>query len=89
MAKQTDHWDLIIEPTQPWWKLNLRDIWQYRDLFWLFVKREIVTTYKQTLLGPLWFFIQPLFNTITFNIIFCLDNRVANKLINTPSINQF
>jgi len=80
MAKQTD-WDLIIEPTQPWWKLNLRDIWQYRDLFWLFVKREIVTTYKQTLLGPLWFFIQPALTTAMFTFVF---GRIAN--LNPPNI---
>jgi lipopolysaccharide transport system permease protein len=81
MAKQTDHWDLVIEPTQPWWKLNIRDIWQYRDLFWLFVKREIVTTYKQTLLGPLWFFIQPALTTAMFTFVF---GRIAN--LNPPNI---
>jgi len=52
----------------------LDDIWQYRDLLWLFVKRDFTTFYKQTILGPLWFVIQPLLSTIVFTIIF---NRIA------------
>jgi lipopolysaccharide transport system permease protein len=55
-------------------EIQLDEIWQYRDLLWIFVKRDFTTFYKQTILGPLWFFIQPLISTIVFTIIF---NRIA------------
>ncbi len=63
-------WTLVVKPTTPWWDLRLRDVWNYRDLLWLFVRRDFVSTYKQTILGPLWFFIQPLLTMIMFVIIF-------------------
>jgi lipopolysaccharide transport system permease protein len=63
-------WDLVIEPQTSLFELNLKDVWRYRDLMWLLVKRDFVSFYKQTILGPLWFFIQPLFTTIIFTFIF-------------------
>jgi lipopolysaccharide transport system permease protein len=63
-------WDLVIEPQTSLFELNLQDVWRYRDLLWLLVKRDFVSFYKQTILGPLWFFIQPLFTTIIFTFIF-------------------
>jgi lipopolysaccharide transport system permease protein len=63
-------WDLVIEPQSSLLNLNLKDVWRYRDLLWLLVKRDFVSFYKQTILGPLWFFIQPLFTTIIFTFIF-------------------
>ncbi len=63
-------WDLVIEPQTSMFELNLKDVWRYRDLLWLLVKRDFVSFYKQTILGPLWFFIQPLFTTIIFTFIF-------------------
>jgi lipopolysaccharide transport system permease protein len=63
-------WDLVIEPQSSLLELNLKDVWRYRDLLWLLVKRDFVSFYKQTILGPLWFFIQPLFTTIIFTFIF-------------------
>ncbi len=63
-------WDLVIEPQSSLLDLNLKDVWRYRDLLWLLVKRDFVSFYKQTILGPLWFFIQPLFTTIIFTFIF-------------------
>lgn len=63
-------WDLVIEPQTSLFELNLKDVWRYRDLLWLLVKRDFVSFYKQTILGPLWFFIQPLFTTIVFTFIF-------------------
>ncbi|MEN9393801.1 MAG: hypothetical protein RL362_22 [Bacteroidota bacterium] len=63
-------WDLIIEPQNSLFELHLKDVWRYRDLLWLLVKRDFVSFYKQTILGPLWFFIQPLFTTIIFTFIF-------------------
>jgi homopolymeric O-antigen transport system permease protein len=63
-------WDLVIEPQTSLFNLHLKDIWRYRDLLGLLVKRDIVSFYKQTILGPLWFFIQPLFTTLTYIVIF-------------------
>ncbi len=65
-----DHWDLRIKPHSKWLDLHLADVWRYRDLLWLFVRRDFVAVYKQTILGPLWFFIQPLLTTIVFTVIF-------------------
>lgn len=63
-------WTEIIEPRRSLFDLRLREVWNYRDLLQMFVKRDFVATYKQTILGPLWFFIQPIFTTITFTIVF-------------------
>lgn len=63
-------WDLVIEPQSSLFDLQLRDVWRYRDLLGLLVRRDFVSFYKQTILGPLWFFIQPLFTTLTYVIIF-------------------
>ena len=65
-----EEWDLVIEPQSSLFELHLADVWRYRDLLWLLVKRDFVSFYKQTILGPLWFFIQPLFTTIIFTFIF-------------------
>jgi lipopolysaccharide transport system permease protein len=65
-----NEWDLVINSKSSIFNLNLKDIWRYRDLLVLFVKRDIVSFYKQTILGPLWFFIQPLFTTIVFTFVF-------------------
>jgi lipopolysaccharide transport system permease protein len=70
MIKQKTEWDLTIEPQNSLLDLNLRDVWRYRDLLWMFVKRDFISFYKQTILGPLWFFIQPLFTTIIYTFIF-------------------
>ncbi|MCW5209549.1 hypothetical protein VU10_05090, partial [Desulfobulbus sp. US1] len=63
-------WDLVIKPKTGWFDIHLGEIWRYRDLIGMFVKRDFVTMYKQTILGPLWFIIQPLFTTLVFTIIF-------------------
>jgi lipopolysaccharide transport system permease protein len=65
-----EHWDLILEPKRSWWDLRLNQVWRYRDLILLFVRRDFVSYYKQTILGPLWFLIQPVLTTITFTVIF-------------------
>ena len=67
-------WDLIITPQRGLFELHLSEIWKYRDLLYLFIKRDFTTFYKQTILGPLWFIIQPFISTIIFSFIF---NRVA------------
>jgi lipopolysaccharide transport system permease protein len=63
-------WLYTISPKNKLIDLNFKEIWRYRDLLFLFVKRDIITVYKQTILGPLWYIIQPLFTTITFTLIF-------------------
>ena len=60
----------IILPKKNLFDVNLKEIWQYKDLLFLFVKRDFVATYKQTVLGPLWFIIQPIFTTLMFTLIF-------------------
>ena len=70
MNEHAESWDLTLEADSHWWDLGLRDVWAYRDLLWLFVRRDIVSVYKQTVLGPIWFFVQPLLTTIVFTIIF-------------------
>jgi lipopolysaccharide transport system permease protein len=67
--KQTS-WETEIIPDAPLLNLNLKEIWKYRDLLILFVKRDVVTLYKQTILGPLWYLLQPLLTSIIFTIIF-------------------
>jgi len=67
---EKEDWDIIIKPQTGILEINLIELWRYRDLLMMFVKRDIVTFYKQTILGPLWFFIQPLFTTIMFMIVF-------------------
>jgi lipopolysaccharide transport system permease protein len=83
-SKSTKDWLFEITPKNKFFSLNFKEIWQYRDLLMLFVKRDIITVYKQTVLGPLWYLIQPLFTSITFTIIF---NNVAG--IKTGSIPPF
>ena len=63
-------WDLIITPRKKWYDLQLPDVWRYRDLVALFVRRDFVSKYKQTVLGPLWFIIQPLITSVVFTVIF-------------------
>jgi lipopolysaccharide transport system permease protein len=65
-----DDWLFEISSKRKLIDLNFKEIWRYRDLLLLFVKRDIVTLYKQTILGPLWFFIQPLFTSVIFTLIF-------------------
>lgn len=69
------NWDIIIEPKRNMLDLKLKQLWHYRDLLWLFVKRDITVVYKQTVLGPLWFFIQPVMTTFIYVFVF---GNVAN-----------
>lgn len=79
-----ESWLYTISSKQKLIQFNFKEIWQYRDLLMLFVKRDIVTVYKQTILGPLWYLIQPLFTALTFTLIF---NKVAN--IETGTVPPF
>jgi len=71
---EAEQWTEVIQPRTRLLDLGLADVWRYRDLVLLFVRRDFVSTYKQTVLGPIWFFIQPLLTTLTYVIIF---GRVA------------
>lgn len=64
------NWTLIIRPKGKLFNLNFQEIWQYKDLLGMYIKRDIVTFYKQTILGPIWFFVQPIFTTLIFMFVF-------------------
>ncbi len=67
---QTKNWMTVIRPKTGWRDINLKELWQYRDLIYLFVKRNFATRYKQTVLGPLWIIISPLFSTVISTFVF-------------------
>jgi lipopolysaccharide transport system permease protein len=74
-SQSEEHWDQIIQPKAKLLDLNLKEVWRYRDLLLLFVKRDFTAQYKQTILGPLWHFIQPVFTTLIFLLVF---GKIAN-----------
>ena len=73
--KEAESWSLTIRPQRGWFDLRLGELWRARELIVLFVWRDFVSVYKQTILGPLWYLIQPLLTTITFTVIF---GRIAS-----------
>jgi lipopolysaccharide transport system permease protein len=75
MDQQNEAWTTVIKPKSSWFDIDLAGLWKSRDLIALFVRRDFVSFYKQTILGPLWFFVQPLMTTIVFTIIF---GNIAN-----------
>jgi lipopolysaccharide transport system permease protein len=75
MQAKEENWDLVIESKSKFLPLNLGELWRYRDLLMMFVKRDLTAQYKQTLLGPLWFFLQPVFTTLVYYFMF---GRIAN-----------
>jgi lipopolysaccharide transport system permease protein len=83
-SEEGEQWDLIIRAGKGWFNLHLRDLWRYRDLISLFIKRDFATFYKQTAFGPLWYIIHPILVTVVFNIIF---NKIAG--ISTDGIPSF
>lgn len=74
MESNKSQWTEVISPQNKWFDLRLQELWRYRDLIILFVRRDFVAIYKQTILGPLWHIIQPLMTTLVYTIIF---SRVA------------
>lgn len=68
--KDNKYWDIIVKPKSSFFELNLKEVWAYKDLISLMVKRDITSVYKQTVLGPLWMFIQPIFITIIYTFTF-------------------
>jgi len=61
---------IVIKANQPWWRIDWKEIWEYQDLLIFLIRRDLIATYKQTILGPLWFIIQPLLTTVVFTVIF-------------------
>ncbi|CAN5267659.1 ABC transporter permease [soil metagenome] len=78
-----EDWTLVIKPTTGWLDINLMDLYHYRDLLLMLIKRDFVAVYQQTILGPLWYFIQPILTTLTFTIVF---GNIAN--ISTDGLPQ-
>ncbi len=74
-SEEESGWNTEIKPRTGLFEVNLKEIWQYRDLCSLFVKRDIITQYKQTILGPLWFIVQPVLTTIMQFVVF---SEIAN-----------
>lgn len=70
LQRMDENWTLIIRPQRSWLDLRLGELWRYRDLVGLFVRCDFVSVYKQTILGPLWYLIQPLLTTLIFTIVF-------------------
>lgn len=70
MNTEQENWSTVIKPKEKLLSVDLKEIWAYRDLMMLFVKRNIITQYKQTILGPLWYLIQPLMTTIMYMVVF-------------------
>jgi lipopolysaccharide transport system permease protein len=75
MEEKKEHWDLSISSKNRWFDWNLKEVWRYRDLLLLLVKRDYKASFRQTILGPIWFFIQPIFTTFVYSFVF---NRVAH-----------
>jgi lipopolysaccharide transport system permease protein len=74
MTSEPQNSTTVIKPVSGWFDFHLAEVWRYRDLILLLVRRDFVSVYKQTILGPIWFLVQPIFTTIVFTIIF---GRVA------------
>ncbi len=77
MKDDKDQWDVVIDPSRAWWLVDLREIWRYRDLLVLLVRRDLLAVYKQTILGPAWQVVQPLLTSLTFAVIFGFLARMS------------
>jgi lipopolysaccharide transport system permease protein len=79
-----DNYTLIIKPKSSLLDINFKELWQYKDLLFLLVRRDFVSVYKQTILGPVWFFIQPLLTTATFTLVFSKMANISTDGIPAP-----
>src|SRR5678815_3542595 len=75
----TENWSEIISPKTHLFDIRLKEVWHYRDLLFLFVKRDFIAQYRQTILGPLWHIIQPVFTTVMFLIVFNKIARISTE----------
>ena len=69
-SPQEEKWDIVIKPKDKLMAVDFKELWRYKDLCFLFVKRNIITQYKQTILGPVWFIVQPALTVIMYMIVF-------------------
>jgi len=75
---------MVIEPKTSWFDLRLNELWAYKDLLFIMVKRDFIAAYKQTILGPIWHFLQPLFTTIVFVIVFGRIAKIPTDNVPAP-----
>ncbi len=75
--KDAQQWDVVVGPDRPWWNVDVKEIWRYRDLLVLLMRRDLTTVYKQTILGPLWQVLQPLLTSVMFAFVFGRMGRFA------------
>jgi lipopolysaccharide transport system permease protein len=83
-ANEEEKWDITLKPRIDLFQINLKEVWRYRDLMFLMVKRDFIAFYKQTILGPIWFVIQPIFTTITFVFIFGNLAKISTEGVPSP-----
>jgi len=79
-----ERWDIKITPKNNLFDLKLKDVWHYRDLLVLLVRRDFVAFYKQTVLGPIWFFVQPLVTILLYNFVFANIAKISTGTIPAP-----
>jgi lipopolysaccharide transport system permease protein len=77
-------WSKVLTPQRGWLEIRWRELWDYRDLVGLLVRRDFIATYKQTVLGPIWFLLQPIFTTIIFTIVFGRIAKISTDAIPPP-----
>jgi len=82
-TNQNTDWDIIVKPQSNFFKLDLKELWSYRDLVLLMIKRDLTALYKQTILGPVWMFLQPLFTTLLYTF---LSHQAQLKTDNLPPL---
>lgn len=77
-------WTEIIEPKGKWYDLKLKEVWHYRDLIQIFIRRDVVSVYKQTILGPVWFFLGPLITVYIYTFVFGTVGRLSTDGVPAP-----
>ena len=78
-SENLKEWTEVLTPGRTWLDFRLREVWRYRDLIWRFFRRDFVASYKQTVLGPLWFVIPPLITTFIFTVVFGRIGRMSTN----------
>lgn len=81
MTNEAEQWDFSISASRGYFDLDLKELWRYRDLLRMFVKKDIITVYKQTILGPIWFLLQPIFTTMIYVVIFGKFAKISTDSI--------
>jgi lipopolysaccharide transport system permease protein len=81
---ENEPWDLVLEPDSKWYSLRLKQVFRFKDLLFLFVRRDFVSVYKQTILGPIWFLLQPIITAVIFALVFGLFGSIPTEGI--PSL---